>query len=127
MKMIFKQCEICGNIIAVVNDSSMPVICCGQEMKEIIPNTTDGAFEKHVPKVAADCKKVTVTIGETDHPMTTAHYIEWVALETTNGNQRKELKPNDTPTVCFALCENEKPICAYAYCNLHGLWKKDIK
>ena len=29
------------------------------------------------------------------------------------------------PTVTFALAD-EKPVAAYAYCNLHGLWKKEI-
>jgi superoxide reductase len=66
---------------------------------------------------------VTVCVGSVEHPMTEAHYIEWVSLQTKFGNQRKALKPGDKPTVCFALCEGDEVEAVYAYCNLHSLWK----
>ena len=49
MEQKFFICEHCGNIIAMVKSSGVPVMCCGQKMKEIIPGTTDAAVEKHVP------------------------------------------------------------------------------
>ncbi|MGI6316875.1 MAG: desulfoferrodoxin family protein [Christensenellales bacterium] len=122
--MKFYVCEICGNIIAYVEESGVNVVCCGEEMKELVPNTTDAATEKHVPVITVDGSTVTVTVSTVDHPMIDAHYIPWVALQTRQGNQRKLLKPGDKPAVSFALCEGDEPVAAYAYCNLHGLWKK---
>ena len=92
----------------------------------MVPNTTDGAQEKHVPVVSVDGNIVTVTVGSVAHPMLEAHYIEWIMLETEQGRQRKVLKPGDAPVAKFALTEDDKPVAAYEYCNLHGLWKADI-
>lgn len=98
-------------------------MCCGQKMTEIIPGTTDAAVEKHVPVYTVDGTTVTVSVGSTAHPMLPEHYIEWVSLQTKQGNQRKLLKPGDEPKVCFAMCEGDEVEAVYAYCNLHGLWK----
>lgn len=122
MKMKFYRCEHCGNIIAMVEESGVPVVCCGDNMKQIIANTTDGAFEKHVPVYEIKDNMVHVKVGSAEHPMADAHYIQWIAVETTNGNQRKCLKPGDKPEACFALCEGDSVVAVYEYCNLHGLW-----
>ena len=123
MEMKFYVCEHCGNIIAYIKSSGVPVMCCGQKMKEIVPGTTDASIEKHVPVYTVGDGKVVVTVGAAEHPMLEAHYIEWVALKTKFGNQRKALKPGEAPTVCFAICEGDEVEAVYAYCNLHGLWK----
>lgn len=123
MEQRFYICEHCGNIIAMVHDSGVPIMCCGQKMKEIIPGTTDAAKEKHIPVYEVKDNKVCVTVGSVEHPMQSEHYIEWVSLQTKYGNQRKALKPGDAPKVCFALCEGDEVEAVYAYCNLHGLWK----
>lgn len=122
MKMKFYRCEHCGNIIAMVEESGVPVVCCGDNMKQIIANTTDGAFEKHVPVYEVKDNMVHVQVGSAEHPMADAHYIQWIAVETTNGNQRKCLKPGDKPEACFALCDGDAVVAVYEYCNLHGLW-----
>ncbi len=88
-------------------------------------NTVDASYEKHIPAVTLDGDKVIVNVGSVDHPMTEAHYIEWVYLQTENGGQRKCLKPGDAPSVSFAM-GGEKPVAVFAYCNLHGLWVKEI-
>ena len=118
----FFICKKCGNIVAMVVDSKMPITCCGQEMQELVPNTTDAAKEKHVPVICPDGNLVYVQIGSTDHPMLEEHYIEWVYLQTEQGGQRKLLYPGHKPQVVFALTPGDKPLAAYAYCNLHGLW-----
>ena len=124
MEMKFYKCKHCGNIIAVVKASGAPISCCGEKMTEIVPGTADAAVEKHVPVVEIKDGKVIVTVGEVAHPMAPEHYIEWIAISTDLGNQRKILEPGDKPMACFALCDGEKFEAAYAYCNLHGLWKK---
>ena len=121
--MKFYVCSHCGNIIAYVKNSGVPVVCCVEAMKELVPNTTDAAVEKHVPVIHTDSQKVTVTVGSTSHPMLEEHYIEWIALATKQGNQRKELKPGQEPQAEFMISEDDEVLEVYAYCNLHGLWK----
>ncbi len=121
--MKFYLCEHCGNIIAMVKDKGVPVMCCGQKMTEIIPGTTDASVEKHVPVYEIKDNKLFVTVGGVEHPMIPEHYIEWIAVETTSGNQRKPLKPGEPPKAVFALCEGDEVLGVYAYCNLHSLWK----
>lgn len=91
--------------------------------EELIPNTTDGAYEKHVPQIEQHGDHVTIKVGSIEHPMLEAHYIEWIILETKTGYQKKDLKPGEKPEADFAVTE---PItAAYEYCNLHGLWKAE--
>ncbi len=122
--MKFYVCETCGNMIAFVKSSGVPVMCCGKPMKEIVPGTVDAAVEKHLPDVTVNGNEVTVKVGSVEHPMIEEHYIEWVALQTKEGNQRKPFTPGQKPEVKFMLTEGDEVIAAYAYCNIHGLWKK---
>ena len=123
MEMQFYKCSVCGQMIAIVKKTGAPVMCCGQPMEQITPNTVDAAGEKHVPVWEFDGSKVLVTVGEVEHPMVEEHYIEWVALKTKFGNQRKALKPGDAPKVCFSVCEGDEVEAVFAYCNLHSLWQ----
>lgn len=123
MKQVFYQCKHCGNIIAFVKESGVPVICCGEKMTEMIPGTVDASLEKHVPVYAVEGNTVRVKVGAVEHPMVPEHYIEWISVQSKQGNQRKELYPDSNPEVCFALCEGDEVEAVYAYCNLHGLWK----
>lgn len=121
--MKFYKCMHCGKIIALVNDVKVPTICCGEAMKEIVANTQEAALEKHIPVFEVKDNVVYVEVGSTLHPMLENHYIEWVLLETKNGNQRVRLNPGDEPKARFALLPGDEVIAVYAYCNLHGLWK----
>lgn len=121
--MRFFKCEKCGKIVALVNEKPVPTICCGEEMKELVANTTDAAQEKHVPVYKVNGNVVEVVVGDVAHPMTEEHLIEWVSLQTEQGNQRKVLKAGQEPKVSFAICDGDKVKAVYAYCNLHGLWK----
>lgn len=124
--MKFYVCKHCGNIITYLNNAGVPVSCCGEKMSELIPGTTDAAVEKHVPAVSVNGNVVTVKVGEVEHPMVDVHYIQWIVLETNQGNLIKNLQPNQPPVATFVLADGEQAIAAYEYCNLHGLWKKDI-
>lgn len=119
----FYRCAHCGNVIVKVIDSNVPVICCGEPMKELIPNTSDGAGEKHVPVVTINGGHVHVAVGEVLHPMIPAHWIQLIVVETDKGFLVRELAPTDTPVAEFILNEGEKALAVYEYCNLHGLWK----
>ena len=124
--MKFYVCKHCGNIITYLNNAGVPVVCCGEKMSELIPGTTDAAVEKHVPAVSVDGNVVTVKVGAVEHPMLDVHYIQWIVLETNQGNYIKNLAPNQAPQASFILADGEQAIAAYEYCNLHGLWKADI-
>ena len=120
--MKFFRCKRCGKIIALVKDVPVPTICCGEVMEELMPNTQDGAHEKHIPVIYVENNIVMVKVGEIDHPMLPEHYIEWIMIQTNFGNQRKILKPGDAPIAKFALLEGEEVIRALEYCNIHGLY-----
>lgn len=122
----FFICKTCGNLVGLIHDGGVPLECCGEVMQELTPNTVDASYDKHVPVTATCCgNQVKVNIGSVAHPMVPEHYIEWVYLETERGGQRKALHPGEEPVVEFCLMD-DKPIAAYAYCNIHGLWKADV-
>ena len=121
----FAICRHCGNIIEMVHDAKVPVICCGEKMEVLVPNTVEASGEKHIPVVILEGSKVIVNVGSVDHPMVAEHFIEWVDVETENGGYRKDLHPDSAPHVEFEL-GNDKAVAVYAYCNLHGLWKTDL-
>ena len=121
----FYICEHCGNIVGLIHDGGVPMMCCGQKMTALEPGTVEASVEKHLPVVTVEGDVVKVSVGSVAHPMVEEHFIEWVYLQTDRGGQRKCLAPGSEPSVTFALSD-EKPVSVYAYCNLHGLWKTDL-
>ena len=121
----FYICEVCGNMIGMIHDAGVPVMCCGEKMTKLEHKTQDAGQEKHTPVVCVDGNTVTVAVGSVHHPMEEDHSIQWVYLQTDKGGHRKCLEIGREPVLHFALVD-EKPIAAYAYCNKHGLWKTDI-
>ena len=118
-------CEKCGNLVGMINASGVPMMCCGQKMDELVPNTVEASGEKHIPAVQVGENRVEVNVGSVNHPMEEVHWIEWVQLITDQGSYRKWLNPGQAPNVSFLL-NGEKPLAVYAYCNLHGLWRTEI-
>ena len=116
------RCTICGNVVEVVNPGAV-LSCCGQPMKLMKENTTDGAKEKHVPVIEKIEGGYRVSVGSVEHPMLPEHYIEWIWLQTKHGDQLVRLAPGKKPEASFALCEGDEVEAVYAYCNLHGLWR----
>jgi superoxide reductase len=114
------QCELCGNLVSVVHGAGGSLVCCGQDMVHLKGNTTDAAVEKHVPVIAQEGNKVTITVGKVPHPMEEKHFIEVIGVLTEAKLYRAYLKPGDKPEATFEIDGAIK--CARAYCNLHGLW-----
>lgn len=120
----FYKCAHCGNVIVKMVDSGVPVVCCGQKMDELVPNTIDASNEKHVPFVTwMDEHHLKVEVGSVHHPMLPEHHIAFIYVETQRGGIRVDLK--DEP-VAVVYVGNDKPVAVYEYCNLHGLWKIDM-
>jgi len=124
-KAKFYRCKHCANLVGLIQNSGVNLVCCGEEMTELIPNTVDASAEKHVPVIITEGRKVIVEIGSVPHPMAEEHYIMWIYIKTAKGVQRKDLMPGDKPRAEFMLTEDDKLESAYEYCNLHGLWKAD--
>ena len=120
--MKFYRCAKCGKIVCPVAETAAELVCCGETMQELIPEATDGDREKHVPVCSVDKGVIWVRVGTREHPMTEAHHIDWIAVETKAGCQFKYLKPCCYPEAQFSLLPNDEPLRIYAYCNLHGLW-----
>ena len=123
MEQKFFVCRHCGNMVAAVKSSGAPIVCCGEPMAALVPGTVDASLEKRIPVWTLEGNRVLVTVGAVKHPMQPEHFIEWVSLQTSSGNQRKALQPGQEPEVCFALCEGDQVEAVYAFCNKHGLWK----
>jgi len=121
----FYICRHCGNLIGMIHDAGVPMICCGEKMEALAANTVEASGEKHVPVAVVEGDVVTVSVGSVHHPMIPEHYIEWVYLQTEKGGQRKAFQPGEEPVVKFTLID-DKPVAVYAYCNLHGLWASEF-
>ena len=121
----FYICEHCGNLVGMINDAGVPLVCCGQKMTKIEAGTIEASREKHIPVATVEGNEVRVVVGSVEHPMAEEHSILWIELKTDKGVQRKHLPVGAPPVAVFALAD-EKPLEVYAYCNLHGLWKAEI-
>lgn len=116
---VFK-CNVCGNIVEVLNDGAGQLVCCGQPMKQLVENTVDAAKEKHVPVKEAVDGGLKVKVGSVAHPMDETHYIQWIEIISDGKVYRQALKPGESPEAVFPVSGEWT---AREYCNLHGLWK----
>jgi superoxide reductase len=121
----FFRCRHCGNLEGAIYNSGVDMSCCSEAMEEMVANTTEAAKEKHLPLATLDGNKVHIAVGSVAHPMEEKHFIQWIYIQTKHGGQRKVLDPGDAPEADFLL-ENDEVIAAYAYCNIHGLWKTKL-
>lgn len=115
------RCETCGSIITKAVDGQGPLSCCGNAMEELKAGVTDAAQEKHVPALKLEGNALTVTVGETIHPMTEGHYIQMILLRQGNLVQYVSLESTQEPVAKFFI-DPDAPAEVYEYCNLHGLW-----
>ena len=120
----FYKCPHCGNIVSFVQQTGPVVSCCGEEMQEMKPNTSDASKEKHVPAVSREGNKLKVTAGSVQHPMTEEHYIAWIVVAEGDRTQRVVLPHTGSPSAEFF--SGGGPAAVYVYCNLHGLWLAEI-
>lgn len=120
----YYKCEICSNIVYVNNSGAGDLVCCGENMKELIENNDESVnIEKHIPFVVEKDNKIKIQIGEIIHPKEEKHYIQFVSIETKNKVFTKFIKPNEEPV--FELdCKIENIDKILSYCNIHGLWVK---
>lgn len=121
----FYRCSICGNLVGMINNGGGELVCCGQPMILLKANSTDAATEKHVPVATRTGSNLHVAVGSVAHPMTEAHYIQWICIAQGNRTQRVSLEPGQEPEADFVI--GDGPLIIYEYCNLHGLWKAELE
>ena len=123
-ELVVKKCSKCQTVIEVIKDCSSDkcgIKCCGEEMIEMIPNSVDAAFEKHVPNYEITDNHIIVIVN---HVMEEEHFIEWIAMLSNNEITKKFLLPNEEAKVIFPYVKEGK---IYAFCNKHGLWSKEVE
>lgn len=122
----FYKCNHCGNVVIKLEDSGVPVVCCGEPMVELVANKEDASVEKHVPVVEAKDGEVLIKVGEVEHPMTPEHMIKFIVVDKGCSYFVKTLDPGKPAEAVFAISNPDKIKAVYEYCNLHGLWVKEF-
>ena len=125
--MRFFKCNICGNLVELINDGGGELVCCGEPMEELVAKTEEEGKEKHLPIVSEEKGRILIKVGEVPHPMTEVHYIQWITIEYNNKVQRVKLNYSDKPEAYFDVNEDFHEIQVYEYCNIHGLWRVTYK
>ena len=124
IKLQIYKCNICGNIVQILQEGDGNLICCGKEMNLMgIQYDTDELGEKHTPKIEIkNGKKYVNVIG---HPMTKEHYIQFIETFT---KDKKELHlkfftPDELPEMEI---NSDGDFNAIEYCNIHHLWGDNV-
>lgn len=121
-KMAVYKCELCGNLVYVLDSGDGNLVCCGQPMKKLDEKTADQGKEKHVPVWEKNGNKVLVKVGDVQHPMEEKHFIQWIEVQTDSGEIfQKFLLPGEKPEASFEVIGNVVHV--REICNIHGLWK----
>ena len=115
------KCNVCGNIVEVLDIGEGELVCCDEPMQLQAENTVDAAREKHVPVIEKVDGGVKVKVGSVAHPMEDKHWIEWIEVIADGKSCRQFLEPGQAPEAVFVITGEQ--ITAREYCNLHGLWK----
>jgi len=116
------KCAVCGNIVEVIHTGAGELVCCNQPMILQEEHIEDEGFEKHLPALSFEGDELKVSVGETLHPMSEEHHIEWVELIIGDKVERVYLKPTDSPKAAFKY-NGEPNYIVRTYCNIHGLWE----
>lgn len=123
-ELILKKCKSCGAMVKVLKDCNCDecgIICCGEQMNKVIPNSVDAAIEKHIPEYTVEGEKILVKVN---HVMEEDHYIEWISMVSDKKECTVYLNPGEVAEAKFHYIPGST---IYAYCNKHGLWKKDVE
>ena len=121
----FYKCNICGNIVSVVEAHEGELVCCGKPMELLVEKgKAEEGNEKHVPVIEKTDAGVRVKVGSIPHPMEAEHFIEIIQLVADHGIvMGKRLKPGDKPEAEFCCLADTENLKARILCNVHGLWK----
>ena len=122
-ELIIKKCKSCGAIVRVLQDCNCKgcgIVCCGNSMERLVPNSVDAAVEKHVPVYEKIGDEISVKVN---HVMEDEHYIDWVCLVTENREYMVKFSIGQSVEATFPYIPGST---LYSYCNKHGLWKSEV-
>jgi len=118
------KCDICGNIIELIDEGKGTLVCCGQNMTLVEEKKEDTGQEKHLPVVEEIPDGIKVKVGSIPHPMEKEHFIQWIEVITDSRAYREFLSPGSSAEAIFSIKKSEvKKV--RELCNLHGLWAKE--
>ena len=117
------KCDICGNVIEIVNEGAGELVCCGSYMKLVEPKNEETMQEKHKPVIEADESNIKIKVGEIAHPMTKEHHINFIEAISLDGKYlyRKYLEIDEAAQMNF-FCKTTN-MKARELCNIHGLFE----
>ena len=115
------RCNICGNLVMVLQGGKGELVCCGKPMEKLEEQTADSAIEKHVPVVEEIEGGVKVKVGSVPHPMADEHYISWIQVIKKNSFCLRFLEPGNAPENNFPV-KKEDVVKVREYCTVHNLW-----
>lgn len=116
------KCNVCGNIVELVEKGGGEIVCCGQAMEILDASQKEEGREKHIPVLTIEDDKVIVDVGSIPHPMVDEHWINFVEICVGDQLYRENLNPGDEPSVTFNVASKGEKVEARIYCNVHGLW-----
>lgn len=122
-KMQIEYCPTCGNVVEKIEDHRVPLMCCGQKLQPLVPNSTEAAIEKHQPVISQENGKLLIRVGEVEHPSVEAHWIPWVIVQLENQIHRYSFEAGQIPIIDIPCPTSGTVVKAMAYCNSHGLWE----
>ena len=122
-ELVIRKCNHCKAMVKVIEDCDCKcgLVCCGEEMKIVKANATDGAVEKHAPTYEIKGDEIEVVVN---HVMEDDHFIEWIAAVSDNYEEIKYLKSGMKAKATFKYYPG---MTLYSYCNKHSLWKKEVE
>ena len=124
MSTKFYLCRHCGNVITKLVDSKISVVCCGEQMEELVPNKEGKSGEKFLPVVTqVDDTTIKIDVGSKAHAQLPEHSEAFVYVETENGGITVFLKEKPEIEICTCC---SMPIAVYAYSKQHGLWMVEM-
>ncbi|QTL98694.1 desulfoferrodoxin [Iocasia frigidifontis] len=116
------KCDVCGNVVEITHEGAPALVCCGEDMKKLIPKTEDTGGEKHLPVLEETDNGILVKVGDIAHPMEDEHFIKFIEVLTGDKVIRAELKPGNNPEAEFKIDKSEVKA-VREYCTIHGLWE----
>ena len=137
-------CSVCG-FLDFGNGSAACPVCKAPKEKFIRKDSvfTEAAEKskeaavKHIPAITVNkqcnliseqpCFDIIVRIGQTLHPMETAHFIQFIDCYVDNVYvSRIVLTPGVFAAGCFHLKTHGAKVTIVENCNLHGYWKSEV-
>ncbi len=124
-KLEIYKCNICGNIVEIINPGAGELVCCSVPMEHLPEHSTDEEMqEKHVPIVTLEGENKIIRVGSIPHPMEDSHYIIFIEAISSDKKyiKRKYLTAGDEPKLELKAPCNYENFTARELCNIHGLW-----